>query len=208
MTVSWRIVMHTTGSNCRFGAKGYAKNPKAHVAPIMNAEHSGNCLRLNPCHQRGCVLVGERSSSGTTIHHLDIHGLPEGIQVGVSDGKKVRILVVEDNPFFGQLLESFLQIAGYEPIVADSGEKAVEIFGAQKNDISMVVLDLLMPRMSGKDCLMKLLELNPQVKVMVVSVLDPADSFCKDITPYVKDFIRKPCRMADFIQQTRRLLVN
>lgn len=200
--------MHTTGSNCRFGAKGYTKIPKAHMASIMNVEYSGSCLKLNPYHQRGCVVVSELSSSGTAVHHLDIRGLPEDMRVPVSDGRKVRILVVEDNPFFGQLLESFLQIAGYEPIVADSGEKAVEIFRAQKNDISLVVLDLLMPRISGKDCLMKLLELNPQVKVMVVSVLDPADSFCKDIAPYVKDFIRKPCKMADFIRQTRRLLVN
>ena len=200
--------MHTTRGNCRCGARGYAKTPRAHVASMINVEYSGNHLTLNPHHQNVCVVDAEFYLSKQTIHNLDVHGLPEGMQVAVSNGKVARILVVDDDPFFGHLLESFLQIAGLDPIIAGSGEKAVEIFGAQKNDISLIVLDLLMPRMSGKDCLMKLLEINPMVKVMVVSVLDPADSFCKDVRPFIKGFIRKPCKMSQFIEQTRRLLDN
>ncbi len=152
--------------------------------------------------------AGDLSFSGEFVNHTGIHNAPKDLEATVSDGKGARILVVEDSPFFSQLLENFLQISGFEPILADSGEKAVEIYGARKNDISLVVLDLLMPRMSGKDCLMKLLELNPLVKVMVVSVLDPSDSFCKDVFPYIKGFLHKPCKMAEFIQHTQKLVIN
>lgn len=50
---------------------------------------------------------------------------------------------------------------------------------------------------------MKLLELNPLVKVMVVSALHPGGSYCKEIGPYTKGFVHNSCKMRKFIQQTQ-----
>lgn len=200
--------MHTTDVHFRFGVMERSESMRALGSSMMPVECFGHAPKSNHYHKNSRGLAIRPGSCDEFVDHPDTRGATMDGAPTVLDGKGARILVVEDNLFFGQLLESFLQIAGFDPIIVDSGEKALDIYGRQRDHISLVILDLLMPRMSGKDCLMKLLELNPLVKVMVVSVLDPGDSYCKEISPYIKGFVHKPCKMSEFIQQTQRLLVN
>lgn len=65
---------------------------------------------------------------------------------------KIKILVVDDEPRMRKLVKDFLNIKGYEVAEAGDGEEALDIFCTQKN-ISLIILDVMMPKMNGWDVL-------------------------------------------------------
>ena len=52
-------------------------------------------------------------------------------------------------------------------LTAEDGIRALEVYQAHRREIALVVLDLIMPRMGGRECLRRLRELDPQVKVLI-----------------------------------------
>jgi PAS domain S-box-containing protein len=77
------------------------------------------------------------------------------------------VLVVDDEPAITQTLESILSARGYQVSVADRGKVALELFAAKPHDI--VLLDLLMPDMRGRDVLARLRELSTETRIVVIT---------------------------------------
>ncbi len=67
-----------------------------------------------------------------------------------------KILVIDDEPFIRETLESILKILGYTPILAENGVKALKILEKENPDI--VLLDVKMPEMDGITTLKKIRE--------------------------------------------------
>jgi two-component system cell cycle sensor histidine kinase/response regulator CckA len=79
------------------------------------------------------------------------------------------VLVVDDEPMIRDLARAVLETSGYRVLEAHDGEHAVEVFRDHKSDIDLVVLDLTMPRMSGRDTFRALVDLEPAARVMFSS---------------------------------------
>jgi two-component system cell cycle sensor histidine kinase/response regulator CckA len=77
------------------------------------------------------------------------------------------ILVVDDEEGVRALGRTVLEPCGYTVLMAENGPQALEVYQAYQREISLVVLDVIMPQMSGRDCLQRLRELDPQVKVLI-----------------------------------------
>ncbi len=86
-------------------------------------------------------------------------------------GKGVTILVVEDEEFVRMLLQEFLEKEGFRVFLASGGREALEIFGRFKDEIDLVLLDLVLPDMGGREILEAMKALSPQVKVLVTTGL-------------------------------------
>ena len=127
------------------------------------------------------------------------------LQTVQSEGTET-ILVVEDNIPVAELERRFLANAGYEVIVATNGQEALDIYQTRKEEISLVILDLLMPEMSGRDCLMELLKIDPSVKVLIASGYAPEDELHKEISPLVKGFLHKPFAITALPVEVRSVL--
>jgi DNA-binding response OmpR family regulator len=127
------------------------------------------------------------------------------LQTVQSEGTET-ILVVEDNIPVAELERRFLANAGYEVIVATNGQEALDIYQTRKEEISLVILDLLMPEMSGRDCLMELLKIDPSVKVLIASGYAPEDELLRDISPLVKGFLHKPFAISTLPADVRSVL--
>jgi nitrogen-specific signal transduction histidine kinase/CheY-like chemotaxis protein len=121
----------------------------------------------------------------------------------VQSGGSETILVVEDNIPVAELEQRFLASAGYTVILATKGREALDIYRRRKEEISLVILDLLMPEMSGRDCLMELVKIDPSVKVLIASGYSPEDKLHKEIRPLVKGFVQKPFAMAELVKEVR-----
>jgi CheY-like chemotaxis protein len=119
---------------------------------------------------------------------------------------KNTILLVEDSVPVSELGEKFLKKAGYNTIVANNGKRAINIFRKKKADIGLVILDLIMPGMNGKDTLMELLKIDSKVKAIAMTGCEPEHELARDIRPYVKEFLSKPCKMSDLVKTVRSLL--
>ncbi len=87
--------------------------------------------------------------------------------------------------------------------MATNGQEALDIYKTRKGEISLVILDLLMPEMSGKDCLMELLKIDPSVKVLIASGYSPSDELHQEISPLVKGFVQKPFGLAQLLDCSR-----
>ncbi|NLH50984.1 MAG: response regulator [Myxococcales bacterium] len=111
---------------------------------------------------------------------LDLFTLFEKIDAGIfghvakqmADDREVKVLLVEDTPFFRQLERSFLESAGFQVEVACDGEEAQHLLERAKFDI--VVSDIMMPNMDGFD-LVKRIRANEKIKNLPVLALTSLD---------------------------------
>jgi CheY-like chemotaxis protein len=81
--------------------------------------------------------------------------------------EKIKVLLVEDEDDFRDLMSFWLKSKGYEVLEAKNGEKGVELVKEKSPDI--VFLDLNMPVMDGSAALKKIREFNKDVPVIIIS---------------------------------------
>ncbi len=118
------------------------------------------------------------------------------------------ILVVEDNDRVAELEKRALENCGYNVIIATNGKEAIDIFEARNNEISLVLLDLILPEKTGRDCLMEMVTIDPSVKVLIASGYSVEGTLKEEITPLVKGFVRKPFVITDLISAVQCELDN
>ena len=87
---------------------------------------------------------------------------------GVKSGTET-ILVVEDESFVRQLMERVLLRFGYQVILAEDGQDAVEKYKTHRHSIRLVLMDMIMPRMNGKEAAEKIRSLAPEAKILFSS---------------------------------------
>ena len=95
---------------------------------------------------------------------------------------------------------------GYTTILAESGEKATEIYKRDKERINLVVLDMSMPGMGGYKCLEELLRIDADVKVMIASGYAGEANLKEALEASSADFIQKPYTLTDMLEKVRKVL--
>jgi len=113
-------------------------------------------------------------------------------------------LFVDDEESVRMLGERLLESFGCEVLTAADGLEAVEVYAAHSNRIRFVVLDVTMPRMSGRDAFQQIRQQNPTVPVLFISGY--ANAIDQAQLDENTDFLAKPFRMEEFRGRLRRLL--
>jgi two-component system, cell cycle sensor histidine kinase and response regulator CckA len=116
------------------------------------------------------------------------------------------ILLVDDDDRVREMGRQLIEIGGYKMLIARSGEEALEIYAAQRDDISIVILDLIMPGMGGHRCLEELLLIDPEVKVLVASGYSSNGLTHDQKGRGAKGFISKPYDAKDILAAIRKVL--
>jgi two-component system cell cycle sensor histidine kinase/response regulator CckA len=121
---------------------------------------------------------------------------------------KETILLVDDEDVITEVSRDILEIMGYNVLVAHNGREAVDIYSGKKDEIDLIVQDMIMPGMSGEDTFFALKKINPAVKV----ILSSGYMINKQIEDIMGQgccaFIQKPFRMEDFSELIRKVLDN
>ena len=115
-----------------------------------------------------------------------------------------KVLLVDDSGLARRSTRRVLEQAGYEVIEAEDGLSALERFAVDKPDV--VLLDLVMKGMYGLDVLSKLREMDPQVKVIVVSADVQTSSRQMVQDGGASGFINKPASAEQVVQMVERVL--
>jgi two-component system, cell cycle sensor histidine kinase and response regulator CckA len=92
--------------------------------------------------------------------------MPTPLPAAAAPPKQLTILLVDDESMIRDLGRAVLSRAGFNVITADDGAEAVELFSQQPADIDLVILDVTMPRMSGRDAFQHMIEINPSARIM------------------------------------------
>lgn len=131
----------------------------------------------------------------------------EDTLVGLEKGKpKGRVLLVDDEEMVATVGKDLLEALGYEPLVARTGEEAVDAYRAEKDRIDLVILDMIMPGMGGGETYGKLREINPSVKVLLSSGYSMNGEAEKIMQDGCYGFIQKPYSMKDLSVKLRSAL--
>ena len=106
------------------------------------------------------------------------------------DGSPIRALVVDDEPALGELLSTVLRYEGWEVETATAGQPALRAARTRPPDV--VVLDVMLPDMSGLEVLSRLRALHPDVPVLLLTAKDAVADRVAGLTAGGDDYVTKP----------------
>ncbi len=120
--------------------------------------------------------------------------------------QSITILVIDDEEIIRLVAKSLLENMGYTVLLASDGQEGIEIFELNQDIISAVILDVIMPRMDGRETLAELQKINPEIKIIMASGFSQADKIDDFILSGAKEFIHKPYRQKELYLALRKIL--
>jgi PAS domain S-box-containing protein len=127
------------------------------------------------------------------------------IEMDIPGGAET-ILLVDDDDDINDLAATILLDFGYKVITACNGEEALEIYQRKGKNISLVILDLIMPVMDGRRCLTEILRISPDARVIVASGYSESASANSIMADGAKGFVQKPYSMKELLTSIREVL--
>jgi len=116
------------------------------------------------------------------------------------------ILLVDDEEGVLEVSKELLTLLGYRLYVAGSGQEAIAIYMEKQNEIDLVILDMVMPGISGGETFDRLRAINPKVRVLLSSGYSE-DGQAKEILDRgCNGFIQKPFAFRALSQKVRDVL--
>jgi two-component system OmpR family response regulator len=121
-----------------------------------------------------------------------------------ADGNPINVLVVDDEAVLAEMVSMALRYEGWNISTAGDGSSAIASARAQRPDV--VVLDVMLPDMSGLDVLHKLREENPQLPVLLLTAKDAVEDRIAGLTAGGDDYVTKPFSIEEVVLRLRALL--
>ena len=118
------------------------------------------------------------------------------------------ILLVDDEDMIISVTRDILESLGYSVRSAKSGHEAIEIYKADRDKINLIILDMIMPEMGGGETFDRLMEINPDVKVILSSGYSLDGQAIQIMERGCHAFIQKPFSVLTLSQKVRAVLDN
>jgi len=116
------------------------------------------------------------------------------------------VLVAEDAVEVRKLTISVLEQSGYHVIEATDGEDAVRKYAENKDTVDLIIMDVVMPKMNGRDAYSEITKINPKMKVLFTSGYTPDDVVKKGLTFSKENFLSKPSTPQALLMKVREVL--
>ncbi|KAF7597677.1 MAG: PAS domain S-box protein [Candidatus Dactylopiibacterium carminicum] len=120
-------------------------------------------------------------------------------------GSVFRVLIVDDTQANRALLRAYLARLGFETLMAEDGEQALDVYFCEKPDL--VLMDLMMPRMDGFEAIARMLEFTEKrwVPIVIVSAMDAEYDVVRGLEAGADDYLTKPLSFQLFAAKMRNL---
>ncbi len=123
-------------------------------------------------------------------------------------GGTETVLLVDDDGDIRELGALLLNEFGYKVITAGNGKEALDIYQTQGENISLIILDLIMPEMDGRLCLTEILRIEPDAKVIMASGYSENGLVNGVMAAGARGFVQKPYNMRQLLTTAREVLDN
>ena len=159
----------------------------------------------------GIINVYSEEGQGTTF---DIY-LPASVKKIIKEEKTLveeilrgtgTVLLVDDEDMILDVGRKMLEAIGYKVLLARGGREAVEVYRKFKEEINLVVLDMIMPDMGGGEAYDVMKEDDPNVKVLLSSGYSIDGRATEILERGCNGFIQKPFNMNELSRKTREIL--
>ena len=116
------------------------------------------------------------------------------------------VLLVDDEERILTVGREICKALGYNVITADSGREAIRIYKKMKDEINLVILDMIMPEMNGLDTFLALKKVNSEIKVLLSTGYSIDEKAQEMLRQGCKGYILKPYSVIDFSHKIREVL--
>ncbi|MBV9387861.1 MAG: PAS domain S-box protein [Chroococcidiopsidaceae cyanobacterium CP_BM_ER_R8_30] len=120
--------------------------------------------------------------------------------VELSKGNKELILVVDDETSIREITKTALLTHNYKVLTAEDGIEAIALYAQHKDEIIVVLMDLMMPSLDGVITIRTLQKMNPLIKVIAISGFMSNQKIAEVASMGVKAFLSKPCTAKELLQ--------
>ncbi len=178
----------------------------------------GTGLGLSMAHgiikqHNGSILVKSKPGKGTTFticlplidNGLHVEEKQPAVAASAASGTET-LLIAEDEEMVRTFMQKIFERAGYKVIAATDGEDTVEKFRENREDISLVLSDVIMPGKNGMEILEEVRRMKPGVRVLFVSGYTANVMHEKGILAEGMDYIAKPFVKEKLLRKVREVL--
>jgi PAS domain S-box-containing protein len=201
----------------RDSGSGIDETTRPHIfEPFFTTKSHGTGLGLSTCYgivkQLGGHIWVKNAAGGGSIFEVY---LPRGSELPSvrprpalvqSSGGPATLLIVEDDELVCATLGRVLREAGYGVLAATDGERALALAAAQPGNIDLLITDVVMPKLSGRQLAERLTALRPDLQVLFVSGYLDQIVLPERISGAATHFLAKPYTLDGILQTVRELL--
>jgi PAS domain S-box-containing protein len=116
------------------------------------------------------------------------------------------VLLVEDEELVRDLVRELLEVCGYRVLEAADGEAAIELFEREQLQVDLLITDLVMPRIGGRQLAERLRALRPEIKILYMSGYTDDIIIHRGVMSESAAFIQKPFTLDDLARRVREIL--
>jgi nitrogen-specific signal transduction histidine kinase len=128
------------------------------------------------------------------------------VQADLPLGHGEMILVVDDEESIREITRGTLETFGYKVLTASDGTEALALYADKKNEIAIVLTDMVMPFMDGPATIRALLRMNPKVRIIAASGLGPGQRGGEGALEGVAVFLNKPYTAEKLLKTLAKVL--
>lgn len=117
-----------------------------------------------------------------------------------------RILLVDDEEMIRITASQILENLGYTVRTCQDGREAVDYYRKHHGQVDLVILDMIMPQMNGRETFEEMKKINPEIRALLSSGFSAEGEAQEILKDGVKDFVQKPFRIAELTSKVRKAL--
>jgi PAS domain S-box-containing protein len=159
------------------------------ILGIMRAHHGAIRVYSEPGHGTAFKLLFPASSLSSDS--------PPAAETSSSWKGSGLALVVDDEPSVRDVAQRMMRHLGFETVGASDGAEAVRVFEAHRDRVRVVLLDMMMPVMSGRETLSALRALEPNLPIVMSSGFNEQEAITRLAARGMTCFLQKPYQIAD-----------
>ena len=162
---------------------------------------------------KGSIEVQSEIGVGTTfrvffpqaVGEIEEKRLEQSFDEDTQQGTEA-ILLAEDNDMVSKLTRRILERAGYRVLLARDGEEAIHLFAEEKDKIDLLLLDVIMPKIGGRDAYDKMAEMKSDIKALFMSGHNLDASHLSYFADEGLSLMQKPYDRKELLTQVRKAI--
>ena len=159
---------------------------------------------------KGMINVHSELGHGTTFTIYLPASEKEAVKGKTTTGTIAKgtetILLVDDEQMVLEVSKDLLEYLGYRVYAAGSGQEAIAVYAEKRNEIALVILDMILPGMSGGETFDRLREIDPEIGVLLCSGYSIEGEAQQIMDRNCNGFIQKPFQLENLSRKVREVL--